>query len=351
MKFDFDDILIQPEVTTDILSRIQIKLFDDRGMLPLFTAPMDTVVSIENEDIYKANYIYSILPRTAKDTNSLIKTNEFQWKALSLVDFICYINTYVHLKEKTYLLIDIANGHMVSVVDAIKKAKDKFKDDIVIMAGNVAHPGAYKILSEAGAEYVRIGIGNGNGCLTTQQTGIGYPMASLIKECYDVSCTLNNPAKIVADGGFKKYADIIKALALGADYVMLGSIFNKALESAGETYAANIKHEGWTQPGELVDQYSKITKRDFESGTKFYKKFRGMSTKEVQKSLGSATLKTSEGITKMQPVEYTLEGWVENFSHYLSSAMSYCNKKELSYFIGNVYYNLITQNAYNRFNK
>lgn len=351
MKFDFDDILIEPEVTTDILSRLQIKLFDEHGMLPLFTAPMDTVVSKDNVDIYKANYIYSILPRTAKDINSLIETNQFQWKALSLVDFICYINAFAYLKEKQYILIDIANGHMLSMVEAIQKAKAKFKDDIVIMAGNIAHPRAYKVLSEAGADYVRIGIGNGNGCLTTQQTGIGYPMGSLIKECYEVSCSLHKPAKIVADGGFKKYADIIKALALGADYVMLGSIFNKALESAGETYAANIKHEGWTQPGELVDQYSKITKRDFESGTKFYKKFRGMSTKEVQKSLGSNNLKTSEGITKMQPVEYTLEGWVENFSHYLSSAMSYCNKVQLEYFIGNVNYNLITQNAYNRFNK
>lgn len=351
MKFDFDDILIEPAITTDILSRMQINLFDENGMLPLFTAPMDTVVNESNVDIFKANYIYSILPRTSKDNNALIQTDQCQWKALSLVDFIQYINAFQYLKEKKFILIDIANGHMQSLVDAVKKAKEKFKDDIVIMAGNVAHPRAYKILSEAGADYVRIGIGNGNGCLTTQQTGIGYPMGSLIRECYEASCSLQKPAKIVADGGFKKYADIIKALALGADYVMLGSIFNKALESAGETYAANIKHEGWTQPGELVDQYSKITKRDFESGTKFYKKFRGMSTKEVQKSLGNTNLKTSEGITKMQPVEYTLEGWIENFSHYLSSAMSYCNKKELSYFIGNVHYNLITQNAYNRFNK
>jgi IMP dehydrogenase/GMP reductase len=351
MKFDFDDILIQPEVTTDILSRAEINLFDDNGMLPLFTAPMDTVVNKSNSDIFNANYIYSILPRTLTDSSSLITTNSRQWKALSLIEFERYVNTFASLKEDTFILIDIANGHMNSLVTAIKKAKEKFKSSITIMAGNVAHPRTYKVLSEAGADYVRIGIGNGNGCLTTQQTGIGYPMASLIKECYQVSCALNRPAKIVADGGFKKYADIIKALALGADYVMLGSVFNKALESAGETYTANIKHEGWTEPGELVDQYSKMTKRDFESGTKFYKKFRGMSTKEVQKSLGNTKLKTSEGITKMQPVEYTLEGWVENFSHYLSSAMSYCNKKELEYFIGNVEYNLITQNAYNRFNK
>jgi len=89
----------------------------------------------------------------------------------------------------------------------------------------------------------------------------------------------------------------------------------------------------------------------FKNGTKFFKKFRGMSTKEVQKKLGNKILKTSEGITKMNPVEYTLEGWVENFTHYLSTAMSYTDKKDLDDFIGNVKYNIITQNSFKRFNK
>lgn len=351
IRFDFDDILIQPEKVTEVTSRGKIDLFDKNGMLPLFTAPMDTVVSSDNMDIYNLNYIYSILPRSVNDNQILLDTNHKQWKALSLENFVHLINTFVYLTNKTFILIDIANGHMSSLANAIKKAKEKFNNDITIMAGNIAHPESYRILSEAGADYVRIGIGNGNGCLTTQQTGVGYPMGSLIKECYDLSCTMQSPAKIVADGGFKKYSDIIKALALGADYVMLGSIFNKALESAGETYTLDTKHDGWLEPGVLVDQYSKITKRDFECGTNYYKKFRGMSTKQVQMSLGNKKLKTSEGITKTQPVEYTLEGWVENFTHYLSSAMSYCNKTSLNEFIGNVNYNLITQNAFNRFNK
>ncbi len=63
------------------------------------------------------------------------------------------------------------------------------------------------------------------GALTSKNVGVGYPMASLIKECYDISCILDKPAKIVADGGMKNYSDIIKALGLGADMVMLGSIF------------------------------------------------------------------------------------------------------------------------------
>ena len=78
-------------------------------------------------------------------------------------------------------------------------------------------------------------------CLTSENAGIGYPLASLMKECYEVSQSINNPAKIVADGGIKSYSDILKALALGADYVQIGSLFNKALESCGDTYFKGIK--------------------------------------------------------------------------------------------------------------
>jgi glutamate synthase domain-containing protein 2 len=168
-------------------------------------------------------------------------------------------------------------------------------------------------------------------------------MASLIHECYQVSCGLASPAKIVADGGFKSYADIIKALALGADYVMLGSILNKALESAGDTYLANSD--------ESINQYSKETADLFNYGTKMFKKFRGMSTKEAQKAMGKTELKTSEGVSRMQPVEYTLEGWVENFKSYLSSAMSYSNAATIQDFIGNAKWNMISTNSLNRFKK
>jgi IMP dehydrogenase/GMP reductase len=191
-------------------------------------------------------------------------------------------------------------------------------------------------------------------CLTSKNVGVGYPMASLIKECYDISCTLDKPAKIVADGGMKNYSDIIKALGLGADYCMVGSIFNRALESAGETYKANVKHVGvetWTEPGEPVDQFSDDVKNAFLNGAKYFKKFRGMSTKSVQKLLGNKVLTTSEGVTRMNQVEYTLEGWTENFTHYLASAMSYSGAKTLDDFIGKADFVKITQNSFNRFNK
>lgn len=340
-KFDFDDILISPAGISYIDSRKQINIFDENGFLPLFTAPMDTVVSNSNANIFFKNKIYHIIPRNEKSSSP------DEWVAISLDDFE---KLYVDGDEipKNKILIDIANGGMNRLLTATRSSKEKYGNKLTLMVGNIANPETYKLLSDAGADYIRCGIGNGSGCLTTQQTGIGYPMASLIRECYNISLDLKTPAKIVADGGFKKYSDVIKALALGSDYVMLGSILNKCLESCADTHIKDVK---WDTPGELVDQYSDETKQMFNNGSKFFKKFRGMSTKEAQKSMGKTELKTSEGITRMNQVEYTLEGWTDNFKHYLASAMSYTDKSDLKEFIGGVEYNMITENAFNRFSK
>ena len=353
MKFDFDDILIQPAAISRIESRKQINMFYEDGYLPLFTAPMDTVIDDSNYTFFQNAGIRVVRPRKApsfgvnldSDFNNFLSFGKDEFKSIFLD------NGKIEVSEKYHILIDIANGHMQSLLDATAQAKSLYGDSMVLMVGNIANPETYRLFSEAGADMVRIGIGNGGGCLTTVQTGVGYPMASLIDECYVISCELQTPAKIVADGGFKSYADIIKAFALGADYVMLGSILNKALESAGDTYLANTKGEGWTEPGERINQYDKETENLFNYGTKMFKKFRGMSTKEAQKAMGKTELKTSEGVTRMQPVEYTLSGWAENFKSYLSSAMSYSNATTLNEFIGNVKCNVISTNALNRFRK
>lgn len=349
MKFDFNDILIEPSIISDIMSRSEVNVTYEDSFLPIFTAPMDTVVSVESKDFFIKNKIRTIIPRTIlmPITESTFENGTFL--SMGITEFKNFVHSYDNIKAN--ILVDIANGHMSALLDLTQYAKKKFGDDLVLMVGNIANPETFALFSDAGADFIRVGIGNGGGCLTTVQTGVGYPMASLINECYNVSCRLKNPAKIVADGGFKNYSDIIKALALGADYVMLGSILNKALESAGDTYLENVKKEGWTEPGERVNQYAKETEDLFLHGTKMYKKFRGMSTKEAQRAMGKTELKTSEGVTRIQPVEYTLDGWCENFISYLSSAMSYSNARTLEEFIGKAKWNLISMNSYNRFNK
>ena len=328
-KFDFNDILIKPATTSGIGSRKQINPFY-KGFLPLITAPMDTVIDSDNEKIFNNLKINTCLPRGEYSMDGFV--------SYSIDDFKAKFNVH-DLREDGKYLIDVANGHMGKLEILTRDVKTEFPN-LTLMVGNVANPETYALLSEAGADYIRIGIGNGNACSTTVHTGVGYPMASLIKECYEISCTLDNPAKIVADGGMQNYSDIIKALALGADYVMVGSLFNKAIESCGDNYL-------W---GKI-----KVGRDDAESfyrmGIPVYKKFRGMSTKEVQKKWGKQVLTTSEGVIRFRKVEYTLKQWVENFEDYLRSAMSYTNAKTLKEFIGQVEFIKITDNAYNRFKK
>jgi len=351
MLFDFDDIVIVPKVMSSINSRKDVNPFHFDGFLPLMTAPMDTVVDLNNMNIFKENKVNVVLPR-----NIICEDDVFT--SYGLDQFIDYFITTKRTSDKPFkVLIDIANGHMDKLINTSRLAKKLYGDNMILMVGNVANPSTFKEYCDIGVDYVRIGIGNGGGCLTTVQTGVGYPNASLIEKCYEIKKQLGierkiynmSPlnTKIVADGGFKKYSGIIKALALGADYVMLGSIFNKALESAGET----IKHTPDISVGMIIDQYSQEAKDMFDAEIVLRKVFRGMSTKDVQKKWGKSDLVTSEGVVKSHKVEYTLDGWRKNFEDYLRSAMSYTGKKELHEFIGGVQYEMITQNAFKRFDK
>lgn len=262
LKLDFNDILLMPSTISAIDSRKKIDPYVD-GRLPIITAPMDTVICEGNEHFFKELKINTCLPRGEKTSTGFVSYSLDQI-------FSMYISS--DLKYNGKYLIDIANGHMESLLETTKLIK-KHYPKITLMVGNVANPETYGLLSEAGADYVRVGIGNGGGCSTTVHTGVGFPMASLVKECYDISCTLNNPAKIIADGGMQNYSDIIKALALGADYVMVGSLFNKAIESCGDNYLlGKIKISQTT------------AKWAYKHKIPVYKKFRGMSTKEVQKN-------------------------------------------------------------------
>jgi IMP dehydrogenase/GMP reductase len=330
-KFDFNDILIEPAMVSKISSRSEVNPFIN-GYLPLITAPMDTVVSVDNLYLYNKLKINVCLPRG----EFIVDNNVFI--SYSLDDFIFLYEENLLNRNGSYL-IDIANGHMEKLTNHVRLIKELYPT-IRLMVGNIANPETYVELSNAGADFIRCGIGNGNACSTTLHTAVGYPMASLIQECYDASCLLDNPAKIVADGGMKTYSDVIKALALGADCVMIGSIFNKAIESCGDNYLfGKIK----------VNQI--IAEKAYKHKIPVYKKFRGMSTKEVQKKWGKQKLTTSEGVIRFRKVEYSLNRWVENFEDYLRSAMSYTDSKTLNEFIGNVKINKITDNAYDRFKK
>lgn len=344
--FDFDDVLIVPKVKTHISSRYKGIIIPKN--LPLFTAPMDTVVDCDNMMEFNKFGIGVTLPRTIKLNvyNDLpVKLND-AFISVGFEDIDIELKTSLrNVPEKQHLLIDVANGHMQKLFDYCREIK-KLRPDIILMVGNIGNPETYLWYAKnTDVDYIRVGIGNGGGCLTTKQSGVGYPMASLIYETNEVKKKFmkENPDKkvpaIVADGGMKDHSDIIKALALGADYVMIGSIFNKAFESCAQNYLYGIKIN------------KTLGKYFFDKGFPVKKYFRGMSTKGAQKAMGKTSFKTSEGVVRYRKVEYHLSGWVENFEHYLRNAMSYSNAKTLNNFIGKVEICQITTKAYDRFNK
>ena len=129
------------------------------------------------------------------------------------------------------IVIDTAHGHSSRVMEAVKSVRAKFPE-IEIIAGNVATAEATKMLIAAGVDAVKVGIGPGSICTTRVVTGAGVPQISAITEC--VAAAKGTGAPIIADGGVKFSGDVAKAIAAGADCVMIGSLFAGTEESPGE---------------------------------------------------------------------------------------------------------------------
>jgi IMP dehydrogenase/GMP reductase len=343
-KFDFNDIVLVPETLSDISSRQDVDVFTQEYYLPIMVSPMDTVVNEINYKIFEDNGMMVCLPRGVKAH----RTSGRLFMSLSLDEFEQFVADYsigIYPQDRLNILVDIANGHMRKLYDLVDKFITHRRKDLghEIMVGNIANPETYRQYAKLDVDYVRVGIGGGSGCLTSANTGVHYPMASLIHDCYEIKTNGKYISKIVADGGFRNYDEIIKAIALGADYVMLGGILNKTLESCGNNYIFK-KIKISQSLANYVWYHSPFLKKHL------YKSFRGMSTKEVQKKWGREVLKTSEGISKFNKVEYTVPQWVNNFNDYLSSAMSYTNSINLDSFKQSHYIE-ITENAFKRFNK
>ncbi|MCG6982756.1 MAG: IMP dehydrogenase, partial [Deltaproteobacteria bacterium] len=130
------------------------------------------------------------------------------------------------------IVVDSAHGHAEAVVDSVPAIKRQFPD-IELIAGNVATAEGTKSLIEAGVDAVKVGVGPGSICTTRVVAGVGVPQISAVIECAKVARESQVP--IIADGGIKYSGDVVKALAAGADSVMIGSIFAGTDESPGET--------------------------------------------------------------------------------------------------------------------
>ncbi|RBP70023.1 inosine-5'-monophosphate dehydrogenase [Alkalibaculum bacchi] len=130
------------------------------------------------------------------------------------------------------VVVDTAHGHSKGVLDAIRHIRELYPE-LQIIAGNIATGEAAKDLIEAGVDAIKVGIGPGSICTTRVIAGIGVPQITAIMDCAEVAKKYGVP--IIADGGIKYSGDIVKAIAAGADTVMIGSLFAGTEESPGET--------------------------------------------------------------------------------------------------------------------
>ena len=177
------------------------------------------------------------------------------------------------------IVIDTAHAHSKIVIDAVKDTKKNF--DIELIAGNIATAEGCKALIDAGVDAVKIGIGPGSICTTRIIAGIGVPQFTAIKECYSISKAAGIP--IIADGGIKFSGDITKAIAAGADSVMIGSLFAGTDESPGDI----ILFQG-----------------------RSYKTYRGMGTVEAMKKGGADRYFQGDIIDESKLVPEGIEGRV-----------------------------------------
>jgi len=131
------------------------------------------------------------------------------------------------------IVVDTAHGHSKSVLDAVSRIK-KMSNSVQVVAGNVATADATRALIEAGADSVKVGIGPGSICTTRIVAGVGVPQLTAVLECAEEAHKHDVP--VIADGGIRYSGDMVKALAAGADCVMIGSLLAGTDEAPGETY-------------------------------------------------------------------------------------------------------------------
>lgn len=341
IKYCYNDISIVPAIKSNIEHRSECNPFLQehcKDYLPIFTAPMSTVVNKENFDLFDNNHIIPILPRNFDLETRLMYLRLGRWAAVGLQEFEdLFLNNDWDFEAYPVVnvLIDIANGHMSKLHNLIYDSKVKYnwRHRFNIMAGNIANPQTYIELAKAGCDFVRLSIGSGSGCVTSSNTSIHYPIASLLTETYEIKKKLEHVGEwtpmIIADGGIRNYSDAIKSYVLGADYVMIGSVFSKLVESAAPTFYYDKEgsmHEISPFEHSITANGNGTFNIDDEyTIDNLHKVFYGMASRRGQEDIQGKKTKTSEGIEKVFDCTTNLSKWSENMAAYMQSAMSYTN--------------------------
>ena len=303
----YDDVLLVPQYS-DIESRTVLSTknsLGDIGLdLPIISSPMDTVTELDMLVAMEMNGGLGIIHRynSVDDQSKLVK----QAKVVEVNNVGAAIGVTGDYLERAQALVeaganvlcvDVAHGHHSMMKTALTSLRKVFGNSVHIMAGNVATGEGACALAEWGADSVRVGVGGGSICSTRLVSGHGVPTFQTVMDCVEAGC----PIPIIADGGMKTSGDIVKALAAGADFVMLGSML------AGTDQA----------PGQV-----------FDAGNKKYKVYRGMASSEAQVNWRGKT-STPEGISTTIPYKGDVNTILADLKGGIQSGMSYSGARTI----------------------
>ncbi|MDP1824866.1 MAG: IMP dehydrogenase [Archangium sp.] len=169
------------------------------------------------------------------------------------------------------IVVDTAHGHSRGVIDSIRDLRKNFKGPWELVAGNVATGEATRALIDAGVDAVKVGIGPGSICTTRVVAGVGVPQVTAIDDCARAAAGSGVP--VIADGGIKYSGDVVKAIAAGANSVMIGSLFAGTEESPGETILYQGRsYKAYRGMGSLGAMRQGSKDRYFQSGVQDEKK-------------------------------------------------------------------------------
>ena len=324
----FDDVLLIPNYN-EFLSRrdVDTRSTDITGKLsldiPLMTANMDTITGHEMSNFIAKKGGVGVLHRFMS-----IEKNIEEYKKSPTKTFVSVgtsnaeIERFIALLDTgaTFFCVDVAHGHANYVAKMIKEMRAiGGQSNICIMAGNVATQSGAEYLASAGADIIKVGIGPGSVCTTRIKTGFGVPQLSAIQSCSRVD------RSIVADGGLKNPGDIVKALAFGADFVMVGGMLAGTEPTPGKPELAQTS----------------------DGSQKLIKKFRGMASKEAADDHlnGLSAWKTSEGVSVEIPYKDNQEEIVADIVGGLRSGLTYAGAGSIKELQQKVQFVVITQSG------